>query len=1111
MGRHKLSEFAALKALSHLVKTWLLVLAALPFLHGHIAGPASAQDFDFAAQTRTFTIGVVSRDGATRTLEAWRPTADYLNDEAAFADLPYRFAVQPHTLDTLTRAIGTGEVDFALTNPAHFVATEVENGARAVLSLAHMWQGQTFNQLGAVVFTRSDSPARTLAQLEGASMMAVSRSDFSGWWLAEQEFRKRRLEPASMFSELVFSGGNQREVIYAVQSGLVDAGVIRAGVLEKLADDGTIDLSNFSVVSPNRNVLNYPFMLSTPLFPEWVLSAMPSVDEEVLALVINSLLNIQPESTPSQSAGSAVWQAPQNYQTVHDLLISLRVRPYENYLMQAAGRIYSTYRWSILGIAAFIVFSLIFLALQLRRNIMLAEERKNVLKSEIRSKVFYRSAVEEHTVFCMLRTNGKITHVNESFCETTDRNRDDLLGTHLSDILPDYEQEILQDEIMEAMKVGVSWDGPLKITKADGSLAWAQCTVIPVSGADEKLSEIALVATDMTETRKGISDESFHDSLELIEDQVIVFRPGPADILYCNAAADRLLIEGRIGGTWEGKKVKDIISDEDFRTLEMRCQSLQEGPVRRMTWEVTAQNGTPYEISLEYVQPENDEPRFISMYRDITQRKVAEKAKNEFVATVSHELRTPLTSMKGALGLAMSGAIGEMPEQMNKMISMASTNCDKLVVLINDMLDVEKMESGNMEFKKGKIDFAEMVDRALETNKLEAEKFGVTLRLNIVEDEDGHFVQGDEDRLPRVLNNLLSNASKFSENGSEVIVSVYIHRGRVRLSVRDFGIGIPKAAQPIVFDKFTQANMGDTRTQQGTGLGLSVAKLIVDGHEGKIFFASEEGIGSEFFVDLPRIVGEEVIPLDLADEEDHPRFTSMGMAVSEFDEGFGDEEDGGSSGLQYLLAQLRSRGFDEVDIERSGVNVSQVVSGKGVVGQSTVFNWLSEDGRSLVAELVDRKKLGNLKVSVIQSKTADARLAETVVLNGVKANLYANWLEHVPGLSADGEAFKFMAIGREGLPSLDDVSADIMPAENVSQALVLCDTQEFDALLHFDQVGLSKCMTIIPVKGGRMPSSMPVILLVTQIEAPEAERGVVSKFARPAAGGRGRGRRRGRG
>lgn len=1145
MGPHSETVRRGLNAYGYRIFLITWISAALLLLMTPFARAQDLPEYDLGAysafdEIQELRLGVLTTEGVTRAIEAWRPTVDLLNREALITEKPYRFVLKPHSLPSLTAAVAAGELDFVLSDPAFFVASEVEHGARAVLSRARMWEERTYGEIGALIFTRADSPINTLEGLNEQRLMAMGVDDFSGWWLAEQEFYRRRLDPERLVSELIFAGGNEREIVYAVQSGLVDAGVVQAGVLEALATEGALDMNEFKPLEPILHQ-GYPFMTTTALYPEWVLSAMPNVDEGVLAHVINVMLNIGPESEVSIAAGNAVWQAPHNYQSVHDLLISLRVRPYENYLMQAAARIYQNYRNYILVLIVLIFGSLAFLGLQLRRNMLMIEHNKDVLQSEIRSKVFYRSAVEEHTVFLMLDTRGRITHVNPSFCETTERERSDLMGSQLMDILPEHEQLVLQNDVMASMRTGQPWDGPMKLYKSDGSLAWAQCTIIPVSGADEELSEIAVVATDMTQTRQGISEATFNDSLELIEDQVVVFRPHNYELLYCNQAATELFVARRANiETWRDRRVSDFVRPDDMRALELRCEALQEGAQKRMTWEVEASNGTPYEISLEYVQPENDEPRFIAMYRDITARKVAEKAKNDFVATMSHELRTPLTSMKGALGLALSGAIGDMPEQMNKMVSMASDNCDKLVTLINDMLDIEKLASGEIEFAKEPVNLADVVEEVVEKFKLKGEKRNVSVRYDLIEDDNGMNTLGERPRLIQLFTNILDNAVKFSDDASEVIVALNVHRDRLRVSVRDFGCGIPSAARATIFDKFTQADMGDTRSAGGTGLGLAVSKAITEGHDGRIFFASEDNVGSEFFIDLPWLVEETLITLDDAnqlaldaaaslsddmaydgktaqrvggaisyDSLEVAQFSSAGVASTAVEDETETPE--AVSSIQNLLVQLRSGGFS-VDIESGSVSVAQVVSGKGVVGQSSLFNWMGDKGRQLVSGLSKAEKLGNLPVSVIRAKSEDENLSDALMLNGVRANLYANWLSTLPEfVNEDDLKLDMLTVAEKDAPSLDDEAINITSVGDVDQALSLANMDNFDAVLHFDTLGLANCMTVIPVAGGRLPSSVPVILVVSETDAPEAERGVVSKFARSNPSGRGRARRRQRG
>ena len=240
---------------------------------------------------------------------------------------------------------------------------------------------------------------------------------------------------------------------------------------------------------------------------------------------------------------------------------------------------------------------------------------------------------------------------------------------------------------------------------------------------------------------------------------------------------------------------------------------------------------------------------FTGIVRDITERKRIDKMKNEFVSTVSHELRTPLTSIRGALGLITGGAAGEIPEKMKEMLSIAENNTQRLLVLINDILDTQKIESGNMSFKFAPMDVMPFVEQCLKDNSSYADQHFV--RFIVLNRLDGAHIYADPDRMMQVMGNLLSNAAKFSPRGENIEVSVSHHNGLVRISVTDHGVGIPEDFKNKVFDKFSQSDSSDTRTKGGTGLGLSISKLIIEKHGGNIGFVSHQGVGTTFYIELP--------------------------------------------------------------------------------------------------------------------------------------------------------------------------------------------------------------------------------------------------------------------
>jgi len=234
---------------------------------------------------------------------------------------------------------------------------------------------------------------------------------------------------------------------------------------------------------------------------------------------------------------------------------------------------------------------------------------------------------------------------------------------------------------------------------------------------------------------------------------------------------------------------------------------------------------------------------------EIAERERAEKIKQEFLSTVSHELRTPITSVKGTLGLIKSGVSGNLSDDQQSMIDIAYNNSNRLILLINDILDIDKIEANKMDLHMKPIDAVSLVEDAVEANKGYGDKHGITFVITDMEKEAK--VNGDKDRLIQVMSNLMSNAAKFSSTGEQIELSVTRHDVDIRIAVKDYGTGIPEEFRDVLFEKFTQYNSSDTRKISGTGLGLSIAKAIVEYHGGAIGYTSEVGVGSTFFFTLP--------------------------------------------------------------------------------------------------------------------------------------------------------------------------------------------------------------------------------------------------------------------
>ena len=228
--------------------------------------------------------------------------------------------------------------------------------------------------------------------------------------------------------------------------------------------------------------------------------------------------------------------------------------------------------------------------------------------------------------------------------------------------------------------------------------------------------------------------------------------------------------------------------------------------------------------------------------------KAAYEVKSKFISTVSHELRTPLTSIKGSLDLLNSGALGDMPDAMRPMVEIAGKNSKRLADLINDLLDLQKIEAGEMVYRFEPLSVGRLIADAIESNQGYADSLGINLIANPpVPDVN---IQGDEARLMQVMANVISNGLKFSDEGGSVRVFGEIVGPRVRICVKDSGIGIPEDSKDKVFGKFTQVDNSDQRRKGGTGLGMNITKQIVERHKGEIDYVSHLGQGTTFFIEF---------------------------------------------------------------------------------------------------------------------------------------------------------------------------------------------------------------------------------------------------------------------
>jgi PAS domain S-box-containing protein len=427
-------------------------------------------------------------------------------------------------------------------------------------------------------------------------------------------------------------------------------------------------------------------------------------------------------------------------------------------------------------------------------------------------------------------------------------------------------------------------------------------------------------------------------------DAILILDP-TGRIKAVNAAVTRML--GRTSEELIGQDASAMLDASGEGSFHGRI-GLQDGKLtqsHRLDRVVRHKDGHPIPVDIALgLMTLPDETDIVAAIRDISERKAVERLKDEFVSTVSHELRTPLTSVVGSLGLLRAGAVGELPDAAQRLVEIAENNSRRLIRLINDILDIEKIGSGRMHFESVPLDLARMLDGAIEGSQGLADTKGVKLVLNVA--DHPLLVQGDTDRLLQVVTNLLSNAIRFSPEGGTVRASVARQGGDAVVAIEDEGPGISPEFRGRVFERFSQSSEG-AAMGGGTGLGLAISREIIVAHEGHIWFGEAEGGGAKFAFSLP-------IPAP------DPR-----------------AESGARPRILVCEAQTESADFLRDVLERDGCLVDCVASARDALEAARSGRY---DGLILDVLLPDE---GGLEVVRALRRRADTRLLPIIIISGV--------------------------------------------------------------------------------------------------------------------------------
>ncbi len=421
-----------------------------------------------------------------------------------------------------------------------------------------------------------------------------------------------------------------------------------------------------------------------------------------------------------------------------------------------------------------------------------------------------------------------------------------------------------------------------------------------------------------------------------------------------------------------GRTMREVLGEEGYELARPWVEEVLSGyPVRFERHRRTPQ-GDMRDFIVSYFPRYGDGEDmgrvigFYSLGTDVTELKRIDRMKSEFVSTVSHELRTPLTSIRGSLGLISGGVAGALPEAAQTLVSIASNNCERLIRLINDILDIEKIESGKIGLNAQPTDLGPLLTQVLAANSHYGAAHQVPLTLEM---PDGALmVKVDSDRLVQVITNLLSNAMKFSPPDQPVQVHLLRAGARVRVEVRDRGPGIPEEFRKRIFQKFSQADASDTRAKGGTGLGLNISRAIIERLGGSIGFATEAGVGTTFFFELPEWKEPAMVAAPLG-HRDLPVAVQTDAAARPRVLVCEDDPD-----IARLIVMMLDRGGFDADEAHSAAQAQAWLALRPYAAMTVDLNLPDADGLTLIRTLRSQAATRDLPIVVVSASAAEGEL-----------------------------------------------------------------------------------------------------------------------------------------
>jgi len=493
---------------------------------------------------------------------------------------------------------------------------------------------------------------------------------------------------------------------------------------------------------------------------------------------------------------------------------------------------------------------------------LLSQSQEKLSRSEERA--MFSTLIDGTPSYIHVRDlNGRYIYVNREYEKVFQCKREEILGKHYSTVLPSETAALVEANERQLICTKTAFQTETPIDRPDGRHIYL-VSRSPLNNERGEIIGTVGVGIDITKMKElELNAERTLSSLKASEERWSFALEGAGEGVW-----DWNMVTNKVQYSKRWKEMIGFKEDEISDSLEEWSSRVHPDDLPNVMTDVTANiEGKTVSFSNEHRFRQKDgtykwihdrgmvverdasgcPTRMVGTHSDISERKKMDLIKSEFISTVSHELRTPLTSIRGALGLLEAGTMGDIPPKALEVLKIANKNSQRLILLVNDILDMEKLLSGKMKFSIEPIRLDTFLHQAIESNTAYAINYGVQYQLLNFEEVT---VLADSNRLLQVMTNIMSNAAKFSKNGSSVEIGYLRREQFIRVSVIDHGVGIPDEFQSQIFGAFSQANNTDSRKYGGTGLGLHISKKLMNEMGGGMGYVSKLGVGSTFWIDL---------------------------------------------------------------------------------------------------------------------------------------------------------------------------------------------------------------------------------------------------------------------